>query len=186
MQVSNKRSGYDGHFKINIFDVTDPETNKTHSVECFERGDSVAALVFDSEKQTFLFTKQFRIGSQSELIEIAAGSMDKEGEQPIDALKRELMEELGIEAVEVGDDGSKHIHEIGSFFVSPGGSSERIHLFIVDKFIRKSQGGGVEDEKISTVELSPTELSEKFMNGEISDIKTAFLLQVFMNSVQGQ
>ena len=100
MKISNQRNVYNGHFKIELYDVTNPENGQTHTEECFERGDSVAALVFDREKQTFLFTEQFRIGSKSNLIEIVAGSMDKDGEQPIDALKRELMEETGHEATE--------------------------------------------------------------------------------------
>ena len=133
MEISNKRSAYDGHFKINLYDVTDRETGKSHTVECFERGDSVAAFIYDSEKQTFLFTSQFRIGSQCDLIEVVAGSMDKENETPLDALKRELMEEIGLEIHPDEPDGTTHCHEVGNFFVSPGGTSEKIHLFIIDR-----------------------------------------------------
>lgn len=184
MKITNQRNAYNGHFKIEKYDVTNLENGQTLTKECFERGDSVAALVYDSDKQTFLFTEQFRIGSKSNLIEIVAGSMDKEGEEPIDTLKRELMEELGIEIAPADESGYPNYQEIGSFYVSPGGCSERVHLFVVDKILRKGEGGGVEFENIKIIELTNDELFEKFKEGKIIDMKTAFALQIFISAQQ--
>ena len=186
MKVTNEQTAYDGHFKIKTFDVTDPTTNHTHKEECFERGDSVAALVLDREKQTFLFTKQFRIGAKQELLEVVAGSMDKEGEEPIDALKRELMEELGVE-IAPSEDGTDYpnYQSLGVFYPSPGGCSEKIHLFVVDKIVRSGKGGGVNDEEIiDIVELTVEQLEEKFQENAFIDLKTAFLLQAFLAAQQ--
>lgn len=179
MEISNETIVYDGHFKIKKFDITNPKTGKTHPQECFERGESVAALVFDSEKKVFLFTKQFRIGSREHLIEIPAGSMDKNGESPEDTLRRELMEELGIEIAPPLENGYKNFQSLGSFYVSPGGCSEKVHIFIVDKIIRKEKGGGVDDEDIEMIELSAEETGKMFVSGEIKDMKTILALQAF-------
>jgi len=179
MKISNQRNVYNGHFKIELYDVTNPENGQTHTEECFERGDSVAALVFDREKQTFLFTEQFRIGSKSNLIEIVAGSMDKDGEQPIDALKRELMEEMGLEIAPPDENNYPNYQYLGAFYVSPGGCSERVHIFVVDKIIKTGNGGGVGTENINVLELTPSELFEYLRNGNILDMKTAFVLQAF-------
>lgn len=184
MKISNQRNAYNGHFKIELYDVTNPENGQTHTEECFERGDSVAALVFDRDKQTFLFTEQFRIGSKSSLIEIVAGSMDKDDEEPIDALKRELMEEMGLEIAPPDEFNYPNYQYLGAFYVSPGGCSERIHIFVVDKIIKTGNGGGIGTENIKTLELNPEALFEKFRNGNILDMKTAFTLQVFFASQQ--
>jgi len=184
INVENKRIAYQGKFKIAQYDVTDTEKNHSYVAECFERGDSVAALVFDSDNQTFLFTEQFRIGSQSKMVEVVAGSMDKDGEEPIETLKRELMEEMGVEIAPAEENGYPHYQSVGHFYVSPGGTSEKIHLFVVDKIVRKSNGGGVEDENINVLELDTQEMQQYFVEGKFTDLKTAFLLQIFMSAIE--
>lgn len=182
MEIKQESIAYNGYFKIKKFELYDPKSNKTLTKECFERGESVAALVYDSDKNTLLFVKQYRIGSQSEMLEIVAGSMDKEGESPLDTLKRELMEEMGVE-IAPEENGIPNHHYLGGFYVSPGGTSEKVHVFIVDKIIKKENGGGVEDESIEIVELSPEELQEKIGNGEISDLKTSFAISTFLAAI---
>lgn len=55
------------------------------------------------------------------------GGKIEEGEQPRDALRRELDEELGIEAV-VGDEVSRIVHEY------PGGGSVELRFFEVRSY----------------------------------------------------
>ncbi len=185
MKISNETVVYKNHFQILKYDVTNPKNGKTHSEECFERGESVAALVFDREQKTFLFTKQFRIGSKDFLIEIPAGSMDIVGETPIDTLRRELMEEMGV-VIAPAEDGYENFQYLGGFYVSPGGCSEKVHVFIVDKIIRVAEGGGSEFEDIEIVEMTVEETAQKFTSGEIKDMKTAFALQSFFLTMQSQ
>ncbi len=186
MQISNETVEYstlNGKFQIKKFDITNSKNGKTHSRICFERGDSVAALVYDSDKGTFLFTKQFRIGSQSTMIEIPAGSMDKPGENPEDVLRRELMEELGVEIAPNEENGYCHFQLLGSFYVSPGGCSEKIHLYLVDKILRKEEGGGVGDEEIEIVELTIEETGRLFVERQFEDMRTVLSLQCFFSAM---
>jgi len=46
------------------------------------------------------FIRQFRATFEQELLEIPAGTRDVEGEEPLDTAKRELVEEMGLEASE--------------------------------------------------------------------------------------
>jgi 8-oxo-dGTP diphosphatase len=55
------------------------------------------------------------------------GGKIEEGEQPRDAMRRELHEELGIEAV-VGDEVSRVVHEY------PGGGSVELRFYVVRSF----------------------------------------------------
>lgn len=64
----------------------------------------VAVLPLDRDGTTYL-VKQFRYALGSESIEVACGGVD-EGETPAEAARRELREELGIEASEWADKGT--------------------------------------------------------------------------------
>ena len=109
----------------------------SHSVqrEVFDRGDAVAVLPYDPERDEVVLIEQFRAGPFAAggdpwVLEIVAGSREEE-EGPEDVARRECMEETGLEA------GT--LERIAAYYVSPGSISEFIHLFVarVD-----SEGGG--------------------------------------------
>jgi ADP-ribose pyrophosphatase len=83
-------------------------------------------------------------------------------------MRRELVEELGYEA--------DQLVPISSFYVSPGGSSERVHLYYaeVSAADRVGDGGGVpaEGEMIEIVVVSVDELLSMVRDGTIADAKT--------------
>ena len=96
-----------------------------------------------------------------------AGIIDK-NESPDSAARREVAEETGYKVAK--------LQHISTFYVSPGGSSERIILYYaeVDDSSKIEAGGGVasEQEDIITVELSVMEALEQIQSGEIADAKT--------------
>ena len=57
-----------------------------------------------------------------DLLEIPAGKLDVEGEEPLEAAKRELAEEIGKAAEEW-----EHLH---TFFTSPGFTDEVCHVYL--------------------------------------------------------
>ncbi|MGB0524992.1 MAG: NUDIX domain-containing protein [Flammeovirgaceae bacterium] len=137
----------------------------------FERGDSVAIFLWNTDKQKVVLTKQFRYPAYTKgegwIVEVIAGSL-KPHEDPVDAMRREILEETGYQAGEL-----KHLH---TFFVSPGGTSERIHLFYaaVQDADKVEEGGGLaaENEDIQLVEWSASELQHALDAGKIHDAKT--------------
>ena len=86
----------------------------------------------------------------------------------------ELLEEAGYE---VEDD----LQYITTFYPSPGGTSERAHLFLgeVDHDQRIGKGGGVvaEGEDTQVVVLPFREAMDMIERGEICDAKTIIALQ---------
>jgi nudix-type nucleoside diphosphatase (YffH/AdpP family) len=142
----------------------------------FERGDSVAAVVFNRDTRRLLFTEQFRFPTVEKgpgwLTEVPAG-MVAEGEAPEQALRREIEEEIGYATA-----GLQHI---STFYVSPGGSSERIWLYYaeVSSAGRIGTGAGLagEHEEIRIVEVSLEEARERLATGEMPDAKTIIGLQ---------
>jgi ADP-ribose pyrophosphatase len=93
----------------------------------FKRGDSAAAMVLNRDNDRLLLAEQLRVPTLDKgpgwLIEAMAGIVDA-GEDPLTSLERELTEELGFR--------SERIEHIATFYPSPGGSSERIWLYLVD------------------------------------------------------
>jgi ADP-ribose pyrophosphatase len=123
------------------------------------------------EDGAILLTRQFRYPTLEHgpgyLLELPAGVIE-DGEDPQVAMRRELVEELGYEA--------DQLVPISSFYVSPGGSSERVHLYYaeVSAADRVGDGGGVpaEGEMIEIVVVSVDELLSMVRDGTIADAKT--------------
>ena len=93
--------------------------------ELFRRGECVAVLLYDPERDEVVLIEQFRVGAvfnpqQAWLLEIVAGAVE-DGETAEEVAFREAHEEAGCE---IGE-----LIEIMRFYTTPGGSSERITLF---------------------------------------------------------
>ena len=142
---------------------------------CFERGDSVAALLVNRETGNLVLVNQFRYPTYEKgpgwLDEIVAGGLD-EDETPEAAMVREIREETGYEV--------ERLEHITTFYTTPGGSSERLILFYAEASgadARETRTGlGVGDEDIEVFELSPADLWQRFESGELQDAKTIVAL----------
>lgn len=176
VKVKNIEQVYDGFFKIVEAEIEHSRFDgSTQTIKrlCFERGDAVAAVVFDHETRELLLTEQFRYpayarSGDSTTLELIAGMLNP-GEDKDECIAREMQEELGY-AIE------RKVY-LGCYFLSPGGSSERVHLYYVVLGERIDDGGGRldENEDIRVRRFSVSDLSKL---PEIKDAKTALGLQL--------
>jgi ADP-ribose pyrophosphatase len=101
-------------------------------------------------------------------------------EDPESAIKREILEETGYR--------TNVLIYISTFYVSPGGCSERIFLYFAAVYNKDKilQGGGLtsEGEDISTLDLTLTELRESLDSGKIVDAKTIIATMWLLNKVE--
>lgn len=144
-----------------------------------DRGDSVAILMHNTDQDTVILTEQFKYPTYDPasgrgdgwIIEIPAGMVD-ESESPEDAVRREVTEETGY--------ALDSIRHISTFYVSPGGTSERIILYYaaVTATDRTDQGGGVasEGEDIRVLSVRVDEALRMIDDGRIADAKTIVAL----------
>ena len=171
VKIKNEKKVYDGFFKIIEAEIEHERFDgSTQTIKrlCFERGDAVAAVVFDPIAHELLFTEQFRYpvygrSGDTTILELVAGMVNP-GEYTDDCLKREIKEEIGY--------GIKRHTYLGTYFLSPGGSSERIHLYYVVLGEKNGKGGGrldeSEDIKVRRFGISDFRKLPKF-----NDAKTA-------------
>src|SRR3546814_9541363 len=116
--------------------------------EVFERNPVAGVLPYDPVQDAVVLLEQFRTGPMAAkddnpwLIEIVAGIIE-DGETPEDMARREATEEAGCTITD--------IEPIASFYPSPGGSSEYVHIFCgrTDRTgIGGMHGNKIEDEDI--------------------------------------
>jgi nudix-type nucleoside diphosphatase (YffH/AdpP family) len=142
----------------------------------FERGDSVAVLMHDTDANTIILTSQFRYPTYRPdngwILEIPAGSCEA-GEAPDVTARREVEEEVGVNVEDV-----RHLM---TFYVSPGGTSERILLYYAATRPehQTGEGGGVlsEGENIRKLAVKVEDALRMIESGEIQDAKTIIALQ---------
>ncbi|KUL22407.1 NUDIX domain-containing protein [Actinoplanes awajinensis] len=145
--------------------------------ETYDRGDGATVLLYDPERETVLFTRQFRYPvyvnghPDGMFVETAAGLLD--GDDPAAAIRREASEELGVA---IGE-----LEPVFVVWTSPGSVTERIHCFAApySAASRVGAGGGLADEgeDIAAVELPFAQALAQIETGEIADAKTIMLLQ---------
>jgi len=131
--------------------------------------------------EKIVLVEQFRFPAYEKgdgwMIEVVAGILGK-GEKPEEAVRREVLEETGYRVCE--------LTHISSFYLSPGGSSERIFLYYaeVNDSDKVAGGGGVETEHedIRILEYSLPEIWRAWQAGEIKDAKTIIALMWFRSN----
>lgn len=172
---------YNNYFKIlrarlqyERFDGTlSPEVERL----AFERGDAVGVLLYDAAQESVFLIKQFRYPAYLRdglgwTLELVAGTIDK-GRDALTVAHSELIEEIGYQI--------DHLDFVCQFYLSPGGTTERMSLYIgqVHQARQVNAGGGLvsEHEDIQLVQLPLKQAIQMIHTGEICDAKTIIALQ---------
>jgi ADP-ribose pyrophosphatase len=143
-----------------------------------QRGDAAAAIVHDPAADTVVLVEQFRYSAYEKgpgwLLEIPAGVVEAgKDTDPASTMRRELEEEIGYHVADL-----RHIR---TFYLSPGGSSERVFLYYASASPKdkRSDGGGllIENEDIRVLVLNTADAFARMKSGEIQDAKSLVGLQ---------
>lgn len=129
---------------------------------------AVAMVPIDSDGR-ILFVRQYRHAARRRLLELPAGTLE-EGEPVEDTAQRELREEVGM--------APGRLTKLADFFLAPGYSTERMHIYIAQD-LRPESLPGDEDEDLQTEPLTLDEAFAAIRSGEIEDAKTMLGLFLF-------
>jgi UDP-sugar diphosphatase len=158
--------------------VTYFQNGISKSWEAVKSHNSVAILLYHTEKKAFLLVKQFRVpvflndNSKTFTYELCAGLVDKDKSLE-EIAKEEIDEECGYNV------SLNHIIKITSFHTNVGisGSCQYLYFAKIDESMKIHDGGGINDEQIETFFL-PVENSDEFIFDE-SKAKTPGLMFAF-------
>lgn len=148
--------------------------------ELFVRGEAVGILLYDPALQKIALVEQFRVGAlptspSSEqspwLLEIVAGMFDGD-ETPEAVVYREVKEETGLEPA--------RLIRICEYFVSPGGTSEKLHVYCA--LCDLTNAGGIhglpeEGENIRLHVLSVSDVFANLYGGRFNNAASLIALQ---------
>jgi 8-oxo-dGTP pyrophosphatase MutT (NUDIX family) len=117
----DEQTAYEGRIvdvRRETFRYADGETAEW---EIVQHPGAVAAVACDDERVWLVRQPREAVGV-ADLLELPAGKLDVEGESPLDAMKRELVEEIGKEAGEW--------RELKRFYTSPGFAREEVWIYL--------------------------------------------------------
>ncbi len=117
------------------------------------------AVVPMLEDGRVVMIRQYRHAAGRVLWELPAGTLE-EGEGPEECARRELAEEVGYEAGK--------LRLLFSTYLSPGYSSELIHVFVASE-LRETPARAESEERIETVRLSLEEAMAMIERGEVQN-----------------
>ena len=125
------------------------------------------AVVALTENGSVVMEKQYRYPARRVVTEIPAGKLDSLEEDRLEAAKRELREETGIEADEWV--------ELGEYHPASAYCNEKIWVYLA-RGLRTGAQNLDEDEFLNVVEVPLSELVEQVFDGTIKDGKTQVAL----------
>ena len=120
------------------------------------------------EDGTVLLVKQFRLAAGKVLLEVPAGTLEKD-EDPDACALRELEEETGYKAA--------NLRPLFTTFVAPGYSTELIHAYLATG-LTKTQTNFDEGEDLELVTMPLEDAEQLVLSGEVQDAKTIASLLV--------
>jgi ADP-ribose pyrophosphatase len=103
---------------------------------------SVAVVAYDDDS-VYLVKQPREAVRRTDVLEVPAGIMDVDGESPLETAKRELAEEIGMEA--------EHWEEATSFFSSIGFVDEVVKVFLATGLKQVGEADASGEEQIELV-----------------------------------
>jgi ADP-ribose pyrophosphatase len=110
---------------------------------------AVAVVAHDGERLWLVRQPREAVGEY--LLELPAGKLDEEGEEPLATAKRELAEEIGKAA--------NNWQHLTTFYASPGFSDEQIHVYLATD-LHDEHAETHENERIEIVTVPLAEVDD--------------------------
>ena len=178
--VEKRETVFRGFFRMDKLWLTharfDGREMPTFTRELFVRGDATCVLPYDPERDEVVLLEQFRLGALGRdqspwLLELVAG-INEEGEAPEEVAQREGEEEAGL--------SFSHLEKICDYLVSPGGTTEMVHLFCGQ--VSTADAGGLyglehEHEDIRAHVVAAEEAIAMIRDGRINNAAGVIALQ---------
>jgi len=129
------------------------------------RHPGAVAVVAVTDGGDVLLVRQYRAAVDRRLLEIPAGTRDVEGEPPQTTARRELLEEVGVDA--------REMRLLATMYNSPGFCDEETYLFLATGLVAGTTARhGVEEEHMEVVTVALSDVDRLVATGELIDGQT--------------
>lgn len=177
--VESSERAYDGELsRVRIDRVRMPD-GTVASREIVEHPDAVAVVALDDGDVVLL--RQYRHPFRRVLLELPAGKLDVDDEEPVQAAGRELAEEVGLQAAT--------LVELVTFANSSGWTDEATTVYLAPQVrpVDAPEGFRAEAEEadMEIVRLPLDEAVGRARRGEITDAKTVIGLLLAADRLAG-
>ena len=180
VEIIARETVYSGFFSLDVWRFRHRLFNggmsDVVSREIFERGHAAVLLPYDPVRDEVVLVEQIRIAAidTSEtpwLLEMVAGMIES-GESPEEVVRREVQEEAGLD---IG-----RTQPVLSYLASPGGTSERLSIFVgeVDASVANGVHGLAEENEDIRVHVVSRETAYGLVEqGKIDNAASVIALQ---------
>lgn len=173
----DERVVHRGHI-VSFVEATFVAPSGEHIQRDIVRHPGAACVVPLHDDGTVTMVRQFRAPLNADLLEIPAGKLDVEGEDPEPAVRRELAEEVGLAA--------ERVELLVSVALSPGFCDEIIHVFLAEGLTEvPAQAHGIEEEHMEVVRVPLQSVPDLIASGELTDGKSIIGLLATLRRVEG-
>ena len=144
-------------------------------------GDVVFALCYSPEEKKFYLIKQFRpfyyVRKEKYKFELVGGLVDK-GENLTQALKREIIEEIGVKTLK--------IKKLTKYCPVPGYSDEIVNVYYaeVEKIKRSHLYNKFENEEIKVSKLNLSQLKKINSSEQVQNVLTKVSIYEYLRKIK--
>ena len=158
---------FDGKFIAVRRDTFRHEDGEVVHRELVGHPGAVGIVVLDADERLWFVRQPREAVGLPDMLEIPAGKIDEEGEDPLATAKRELAEEIGKQA--------SNWESLGDFYTSPGFADEIIHLFLATGISDADERPEVEEDERIDIEIRSLSELDQILT-ETRDSKTLIAL----------
>jgi ADP-ribose pyrophosphatase len=160
-KILDRESVYQGRaFEVQKVLLELPNQKQRH-YDLVDHNDSITVLPIDKNGDVH-FVTQYRLGSQSQLLELPAGVME-DNELPEVCAMREIREEIGMAA--------ENLQLLGDFYLAPGYCNEHMFTYLATG-LYPSKLTPDADEFLNVSKIPYLEVLKMMRSGKIQDAKT--------------
>jgi 8-oxo-dGTP pyrophosphatase MutT (NUDIX family) len=129
------------------------------------RHPGAVAVVPVTDAGDVLLVRQYRGAVDRHLLEIPAGTRDVEGEPPAETARRELLEEVGVDA--------RDMRLLATMYNSPGFCDEETYLFLATGLDTGATAPhGIEEQYMEVVPVPLADIDALMASGQLIDGQT--------------
>ena len=160
-------------FSVARTTAASPVDGSVHDFFRIESPDWAQIVPMTADREVVMI-RQYRHGSQSEMLEVPAGLIDL-GEDPADAAARECLEETGYRAGAV--------HSMGTYNPNPAIFNNRLHAFYATGVERVAEIQNTVIEQTHVVLVPIGDIPELLRSGAVEHALNVMMLYLFLDRV---